>query len=485
LHFCFLLYIFYILFFIFYFVTELSMAEKFDIVVIGGGSGGYAAAIRCAQRKVSVALIEKKSMGGVCLNIGCIPSKALLATAHTFLHTKRAAAMGIDVAGASPNWPKIQQRKNAIVTQFVKGLTGLVQANKIKIFKGRGICTSPTKVKIESNSGTVELEAAKIILATGSEPIDLPAIGFDGTTIISSTEALSLPAIPASMVIIGGGVIGCEMASFYAAMGTKVTVVEALLQLLPNEEPWVAKILSAEFKKLGIESLVGQTVQSVDKTSSPAKVILANGQSLNAEKVLVAVGRRAVCDKETIDALGLKMNGKVIAVNDKMETNVPGVYALGDVVGTTYLAHGAFAEAHVVAANATGSNETMYDYNLIPRVIYSFPEVASVGMTEAACAAKNMAVTIGKAYFRSNGRAAGENETVGEIRVIRDNASNKAVGVSMIGNAVTELVGAARAMLGTAEPIERVMFPHPTISEVLRESWEAAYGASLHLPPKA
>lgn len=461
------------------------MAERFDVVVIGGGPGGYAAAIRCAQRKASVAIVEKNSMGGTCLNVGCIPSKALLASAHTLLRAKHAAVMGIDVAGATPNWPKIQQRKNGIVTGFVKGLSGLVAANKIKMFTGHGTCTSPTTVKVEMASDVIELEAGKIIIATGSIPTKIPTIPFDGKTIISSTIALSLPEIPASMVIIGGGVIGCELACVYAAMGTKVTIVEALSQLLPKEEPWIARVLSTEFKKLGIESLVGQSMQSVDTGAALANVILAGGQSIAAEKVLVAVGRQAVCDKETADALGLKMNGRAIAVNDKMETNVPGVYAIGDAVGTTFLAHGAFAEAEVAAVNATGGNEKMYDYSMIPRAVYSFPEVASVGMTEAQCAAKNMTVTVGKAYFRSNGRAAGENETVGEIRVIRDSATNKVVGVSMVGAVVTELISAARAMIGSSEHIEQVMFPHPTVSEVLRESWEDAYGVSLHAPPKA
>jgi dihydrolipoamide dehydrogenase len=461
------------------------MAEKFDIAVIGSGPGGYAAAIRCAQRKASVAIVEKNSIGGVCLNVGCIPSKALLASAHLLLDAKRAAAMGIDIADASPNWDKIQQRRSTIAATFVKGLTGLLKVNKIKIFTGRGICTSPTNVKVESDTDAIELQAGKIILATGSEAIEIPAFPFDGKTIISSTEALSLPAIPASMVVVGGGVIGCEMACLYAAMGTKVIIVEALSQLLPKEEPWVARILATEFKKLGIECLVGQTVQSVDKSTSPAKVLLASGQNIAAEKVLVAVGRRAVCDKETVDALGLKMNGSLIAVNDRMETNIPGVYALGDAVGTSYLAHGAFAEAHVAAANAFGGDEKMYDYSLIPRPVYSFPQVASVGLTEAQCAQKHIAVNVGKAYFRSNGRAVGENETVGEIRVIRDTDSDKVVGISMIGSAVTELAGAARAIIGSSEPVERIMFPHPTVSEVLRESWEDAYGNSVHLPPKA
>ena len=461
------------------------MAERFDVVVIGGGPGGYAAAIRCAQRKASVALVEKNSMGGTCLNVGCIPSKALLASAHTLLRAKHAAVMGIDVASATPNWPKIQQRKNGIVTAFVKGLTGLVTANKIKIFNGHGVCTSPTAVKVETATGTVELETGKIIIATGSIPTKIPTIPFDGKMIISSTIALSLPEIPASMVIIGGGVIGCELACVYAAMGTKVTIVEALSQLLPKEEPWVARILAAEFKKLGIERLVGQSVQSVDTRAQSGKSnSRGNGKASQPKRCWSpSAGRRYATRKPSMRS-GLKMNGRAIAVNDKMETNVPGVYAIGDAVGMTFLAHGAFAEADVAAVNATSGNETMYDYNLIPRAVYSFPEVASVGMTEAQCAAKNIAVTVGKAYFRSNGRAAGENETVGEVRVIRDNATNKVVGVSMVGAVVTELIGAARSMIGSSEHVENVMFPHPTVSEVLRESWEDAYGVSIHSPPK-
>jgi dihydrolipoamide dehydrogenase len=407
-----------------------------------------------------------------------------LASAHTLLKTKHAAVMGIDVAGASPNWAKIQQRKNGIVSAFVKGLTGLVTANKIKIFNGRGVCLSANKVKVESAAGTAEIEAGRIIIATGSEPINIPAFPFDGTTIVSSTEALSFAAIPASMVVIGGGVIGCEMACVYAAMGTKVTIVEALQQLLPKEEPWIARILATEFKKLGIESLVGQAVQTVEKVAGAANVKLASGQTLQAERVLVAVGRRAVCDKETLDNLKIELNRSVIKVNDKMETSVPGVYAIGDVVGTSYLAHGAFAEADVAAVNATGGATKMYDYNLIPRAVYSFPEVASIGKTEAQCAAENFEISVGKAYFRSNGRAAGENEVVGEVHVLREKAGNKVVGVSMIGGVVTELIGAARAMMGSSEHIEEVMFPHPTVSEVLREGWEDAYGVSLHTPPK-
>ena len=459
------------------------MAETFDVVVIGGGPGGYAAAIRCAQKGASVALVEKKTMGGTCLNVGCIPSKALLASAHFLTQARHANLMGLDIQGAiTPNWPKMVGRKDAIVSGFTKGVTGLVQANGIKIYNGAGTATAPGKVSV-SGQDNAQLECKTIILATGSEPINIPAFPFDYKTIISSTEALSLPTVPASMVIIGGGVIGCEMACIYATVGCRVTIIEALSQLLPNEDEWVGAILSREFKKIGIDSKTSCKVTGVQVGLDAATVQLEGGQSIAAEKVLVAVGRRACCDKQTIEALGLQMRGPAIAVNKKMETNVPGVYAIGDAVGTTYLAHGAFQEAEVAADNALGHAKEMGDYTLIPRAVYSFPEVASVGLSERKCAEKGIEVVVGKAPFRSNGRSVAHNEVTGEIRAIRSKADNTIVGVSMVGATVTELVSAARALLGTTEKIEDVCFAHPTVSEVLKEAWEDALGVSLHVPP--
>jgi len=459
------------------------MAENLDCLVIGSGPGGYAAAIRCAQKGADVGLVEKDAMGGVCLNRGCIPSKALLGSVHFLTLAKHAPLMGLDITAVIPNWPKMQARKDAIVAGFCKGLTGLIKANRIKIFEGRGIVTARGRVKVQTTSGPTEIEAKSIILATGSAPMQLPAVAFDGQIIISSTEALSLPAIPQSMVIIGGGVIGCELACIYAAVGTKVTIVEALSQLLPNEDEWVGKIMAKELKKLGIESSTSQKVTSVDVANGSAKVTLQSGTVLEAEKVLVAVGRKAVCDKETIDALGLKMNGPAIAVNEKMETSVPGVYAIGDAVGTTYLAHGAFAEAKVAAANATGGNGKMGDYSLIPRAVYTFPEVASVGKNETACAEAGIDTVVGKAMFKTNGRSVAHNENVGEIRVIRNRATDEIMGVTMVGAAVTEMLAAARALIGSTEKITDVCFAHPTVSEVLKEAWEDAFGISLHVPP--
>src|SRR3989304_6741420 len=325
------------------------MSEKFNVAVIGSGPGGYAAAIRCVQRGASVALVEKEFIGGTCLNCGCIPSKTLLASAHILLLIKHAAMMRIDVAQATANWPKMQERKNAVVSGFRKGLTGLIQANKIKIFKGRGIVTAPNQIKSEFDTAPAQIQADKIILATGSQPTQLPNAPFDGQSVISSKEALELQQIPKSMVIVGGGVIGCEIGCVYAALGAKVTIVEALDRLIPMEDEWVGRLMERELKKPGIDCLTSQKVTSVDKSNGLAKVFLENGQTIEVEKVLISVGRKPIVDKETIKALNLKMSDSAIKVNAKMETNVPGIYAIGDAVGTPFLAHGAFAEAEVAA----------------------------------------------------------------------------------------------------------------------------------------
>ncbi len=461
------------------------MAESFDVVVIGSGPGGYAAAIRCAQRDASVAIIEKEFIGGTCLNCGCIPSKTLLASAHTLLLFKHAAMMGIDVTSAIANWPKIQARKDAVVGGFRKGLTGLIKSHKVTILQGRAVVTAPNQIKIETDAAPMQIQAGKIIIATGSQPSQIPTVPFDGQTVISSKEALTFQQIPNSMVIIGGGVIGCEMACVYAAVGTKVAIVEALSRLIPMEDQWVGRLIEREFKKLGIDSHTGRKVTSVDKTAAPAQVVLEDGQTIEAEKVLVSVGRRPIVDEETIDALNLQMNGSAIAVNEKLETNAPGVYAIGDAVGTTFLAHGAFAEAEVAAVNATGGDEKIADYSLIPRAVYTFPEIASVGKTEETCKNQGLDISIGRSFFKANGRSVAHNETVGEIRVVRDNSTNKIIGVTMVGATVTELIGAARTLIGSTEKITEISFPHPTVSEVLKEAAEDAFGLSLHNPPKA
>jgi dihydrolipoamide dehydrogenase len=462
------------------------MAERFDVVVIGAGPGGFRAAKTCAQRGASVAMVEKEFIGGTCLNWGCIPSKVLLASAHTLLSAKNAHQIGLDISSATPNWQKIQERKDAIVTGFRKGMTGTAQANNIRMIQARATVTAPNKVKVESDGEQTEIEAAKIILATGSETIPLSAIPFDGQTVITSKEALSLPEIPESMVIGGGGVIGCEMACVYAAVGTKVTIVEALPRLLPMEDEWVGRLIEREFKRLGIDSVTGTKITSVDKTTAPAQVTLENGQAIDAEKVLVCVGRRPTVDKETVEALDLQMDGSTIIVNEKFETNVPGVYAVGDVVATTFLAHGATTEADVAAANATGGNRKMSDYGLIPRVTFTFPEVASVGKSEETCKSEDIDVSVGKGFFKANGRSVAHNETAGQIRAVRDNSKNTIVSVTIVGSLASELITLARTLIGRGpDELAQITFPHPTVAETLEDAVKDAFGPAWHNAPTA
>ena len=460
------------------------MAEKFDVVVIGSGPGGYAAAIRCAQKNASVAIIEKRFIGGTCLNIGCVPSKTLLASAQTLLNIMQADQMGIGVTSITPNWQKIQQRKKQIVENFRDGLTSLLKTNKIKIIQGCAIVTAPGKIRIDSPTAPAEIEAEKIILATGSEPVELSSLPFDTQTIIASQQALSLPQIPKSMLVVGGGVIGCEIACMYTAMGTNVTIVEALPRLLPMEDEWVSRLINREFKKLGINTITNQKVISAEKIGSLTKVTLDNDKTLEAEKILVAVGRKPTIDEETIESLKLETVGYAIKVDEKMQTSAPNVYAIGDAVATTFLAHGAFAEAEVAAANVMGGNEKLSDYSLIPKAVYTFPEIASVGKNEQACKSEGLDISVGRSFFRANSRSAAHNEITGEVRVIKDNATNKIIGVTMVGAMVTELISAARTLIGTSKEITELSFPHPTVSEVLKEAAEDAFGLSLHNPPQ-
>ncbi|MFA5554149.1 MAG: dihydrolipoyl dehydrogenase [Phycisphaerae bacterium] len=455
------------------------MTDKYDVFVIGGGPGGYTAAIRCAKKGASVGLAEKNVLGGVCLNSGCIPSKTLLASSHFMKLAQNADSMGIEISSAKPDWQKIQARKNAIIDGFAKSLKGLIQSHNIKIFQHRAVAVSPNKIKIEKSGGSEEIQTNSILIATGSKPIEIPRFKFDGKTIISSTEAMNLSKIPESMIIVGGGVIGCEMACIFAPLGTKVIIVELLPHLLSFEDEWVGKTIEKELNKLGVEILTGQKVVRAIVSDDGADVLLESGKILHAEKVLVAAGREAVCDKETIENLGLEMKNNAVKVNQKMQTSVQGVYAIGDVVGTTYLAHGAFAEAQIAASNAAGGNEIMYDYSLIPRVVYTFPEVGSVGKTQAQCVREGIDISVGKSLFKHNGRSVSQNETAGEVRVIKNKADNKILGVTIVGACASEMLSSARAILGSKENINNICFPHPTACETLKDAWEDALGMGL------
>jgi len=446
------------------------MTEKYDVAVIGSGPGGARAARRCAEKGLSTAMIEKELIGGVCLNWGCIPSKSLLASAHTCLYARNAQKLGIKIPSVEPDWQRIQKRKDEIVEGLRKGMTGSLKIENLKIIQGCAIVTEPQKIQVETDNSKTDIEASKIILATGSKPVELPNIPFDGQTIISSKEALSLQEIPKTLAIVGGGYIGCEMACVYAVLGAKVTIIEALDSLLPREDIWVGRSLARELKKIGINVITKQKVTNIEKNNGSVQIILDSNQSIEAQKVLIAVGRKAVCDDETTQTLNLELNGSVIKVNKKFETNAPNVYAVGDCIGTSYLAHGATTEADIAAANVAGENKTMYDYSLIPKVVFTFPEVASIGKNEKTCQAESIDTAVGRAFFRANGRAVGHNETAGEIRAVRDKASKKIVGITIVGAVATEMITLARTLIGTKEDISNICFPHPTFCETLEDA---------------
>ena len=460
------------------------MSKEFDVIIIGGGPGGYAAAIRCAQRGAQAALVEKGEIGGTCLNRGCIPSKALLGSAHFITLARSAHLMGLEIGSLKPNWQKIQSRKDAIVAGFAGGVEGLLKSNKVQVFAGRGIVTDSGSVRVDSQGTSQSIKAKNIIIATGSIPIEIPALRFDGGTILSSDDVLSLKAVPGSMMIVGGGVIGCEMACVYATMGCKVTIVEAMPTLLPNEDEWVGTAMAKEFRKLSINTFTGKKVLGVDRAGNNCKVNVEGEQAIDCEKVLVAVGRKAICDSETIQNLGLKMDGARISVNKKMQTNVPCVYAVGDAVGSTYLAHGAFMEAHVAAVNATGGDRSVDDYSLVPRAVYTFPEAASVGLSMKKCTEMGIEAKVGIAPFKYNGRSVAHNETMGEVRVIKNTKTQKVIGVTIVGSNATEMIAAASLLIGTTKDAADIIFPHPTVSETLKEALEDAFGISLHVPPR-
>jgi len=421
-------------------------------------------------------VIEKYHPGGVCLNEGCIPSKTLLASAHLIKETAEAGQRGVDVSEGKPNWEKIQQRRAQIIENFRKGMALTLKNNKVTYIAGTAVVKSPSLVEVTTPDGKIEVQTDKLIIATGSTTVEIPDFPFDGEIIIGNKEVLELESIPESMVIIGGGYIGAEIACAYAAFGSKITILETLPKILPHEDQWVSKLLQRELKKQNIDVFIECKVLSVEKKNGQAIVKTKCGKTINAEKVLVAVGRKPLCDAEILGSLGLEMNGNAIKVNKKFETSVPNVYAVGDVIGTTFLAHGATAEAEVLVDNLFGKDVEMYSYSLIPRVVFTFPEVASIGLSEERSKEKGLEVVVGKAFFRADGRSVAHNELVGEVRVIRDINANRIAGITMVGARVTEFAALARTLIGTQEEFRDICFPHPTVSEVLADAIEDAFG---------
>jgi dihydrolipoamide dehydrogenase len=395
--------------------------------------------------------------------------------------TLHAADLGIDIPHMEPNWPRIQAHKNQVVKRLRAQMRADIEQQPIDYYHAQAHAHSPQDIRLHTARGDKRLIARALVLATGSRPKALPDVPFDGGSIICSDQALDLAQVPTRLVIVGGGFIGCEMACVYTMAGTQVTLVEAQPQLLPQLDPWVGRALQRQLENLGITVMIDTQVTSVLKDDILPLVTLADQRTLPAEKVLVAIGRQPVCDHQTRRALGLTPEGQAIVVDPTLQTAVPNVYALGDAIGTTFLAHGATAEAEVVAANLTGRSRAMASYDWIPKVVYTLPDVVSVGKSLRQCREQGLPVCVGQASFQENGRAQAQGQTTGTVQMVVD-AQQRLHSITMIGPGVSEMAALAGALLRSPHPFDRLCVPHPTYTETLVDAWEDACHQTPHVP---
>ena len=466
--------------------------SQFDVTIIGSGPGGYVAAIRCAQLGFKTAIIEKYStLGGTCLNVGCIPSKALLASSHHYEELQHFADHGIEVSGdVKVNLEKMIARKQAVVDQTSGGVKYLMDKNKVTVFEGVGSFESATSVKVTKADGSSEvIESKNIIIATGSKPSSLPFIKLDKDRIITSTEALKLKEVPKHLVIIGGGVIGIELGQVYLRLGAQVSVVEFMDRIIPGMDASLSKELTKVLKKQGMKFYTSHKVQSVDRAGDVVTVKAENAKgeiiTLEGDYSLVSVGRRPYTDALNADKAGVKVTERgMIEVNDHLQTSVSNIYAIGDVVRGAMLAHKAEEEGVMVAEILAGQKPHI-DYNLIPGVVYTWPEVAAVGKTEEQLKAAGIDFKAGSFPFKALGRARAGGDTDGFVKILADAKTDEVLGVHMIGARCADLIAEAVTAMefrASAEDISRMSHAHPTFAEAIKEAALAATGnRALHV----
>ncbi len=458
--------------------------SSFDVVIIGSGPGGYVAAIRCAQLGMKTAIIEKYStLGGTCLNVGCIPSKALLASSHHYSEIAHFAEHGIEVSGeVKVNLEKMIARKQAVVDQTSGGVKFLMDKNKITVFEGMGSFIDTTHVAVAKADGTSEtLEAKNIIIATGSKPSSLPFIKIDKERIITSTEALKLKEVPKHLVIIGGGVIGIELGQVYLRLGAQVSVVEFMDRIIPGMDGSLSKELMKVLKKQGMKFYVSHKVKSVERSGDVVTVQAENAKgetiTLEGDYSLVSVGRRPFTAGLNADKAGVKISDRgQVEVNDHLQTSVPTIYAIGDVVRGAMLAHKAEEEGAMVAEILAGQKPHI-DYNLIPGVVYTWPEVAAVGQTEEQLKASGVDFKSGSFPFKALGRARAGGDLDGFVKILADAKTDEVLGVHMIGARCADLIAEAVTAMefkASAEDISRMSHAHPTFAEAIKEAALAA-----------
>ncbi len=462
---------------------------NYDVVILGSGPGGYVAAIRASQLGLKVAVVERENLGGICLNWGCIPTKSLLKSANVFEYMQHAADYGISIKGtASADFTKMIERSRSVADGMSKGVQFLFKKNKIDAIFGSGKLINKTTVEVTSADGTKkQVTADNIIIATGARSKELPNLKQDGIKIIGYRQALSLPVQPESMVIVGSGAIGSEFAYFYNAIGTKVTLVEFLPNIVPLEDEEVSKTLEKSFKKAGINVMTGSSVESADTTGKKCKVNIKTPKGIEVQEadiVLSAVGISPNIENIGLEELGITVEKGKIKVDSYCQTNIQGVYAIGDIISTQALAHVASAEGILCAEKIAGKNPHPVNYLNIPGCTYTAPEIASVGYTEKAAREAGYELKIGRFPFTASGKASAAGAKEGFVKLIYDARYGELLGAHMIGANVTEMIGeivVARNLETTAHEIIKSVHPHPTMSEAIMEASAAAYGEVIHL----
>lgn len=463
---------------------------KYDIIVVGSGPGGYVAAIRASQLGKKVAIIEKESLGGICLNWGCIPTKALLKSAQVFEYISHAKDYGISVGKPKADFTNMVSRSRGVADGMSKGVNFLLRKNKIDVIMGYGKLLRGKKVEVEAEGKKTVYDAESIILATGGRARQLPNLPMDGKNIIGYREAMTLPKQPKRMVVVGAGAIGVEFAYFYNSIGTEVTIVEFMPEgLLPREDKDVSKELGKIFKKKGIKVLANTSVEKVEAKGKTNKVTVKSRKDgkeeiIDCDVVLSAAGVTPNTDNLGLEALGIKTDRGLVQVDDFYQTNVAGIYAIGDIVPGAALAHVASAEGIICVEKIAGHNPQPLNYNNIPSCTYCSPEVASVGMTEADAKDAGIGVKVGKFPFSASGKASAAGAKEGFVKVIFDDKYGEFLGAHFIGANVTEMIAevvVARNLETTGHEIIKSVHPHPTMSEAVMEAAAAAYGEVIHL----
>ena len=460
----------------------------YDVIVLGSGPGGYPAAIRASQLGKKVAIVERESLGGICLNWGCIPTKALLKSAQVFEYAKHAADYGVEVNDPKQNFGNIIKRSRGIADKMNKGVQFLMKKNKIDVVMGTGKLIAPNKLEVTAADGKKQtLEAKNIIIATGARARELPALKLDGKKIVGYRDAMNLPEQPKSIIVVGSGAIGTEFAYFYNSLGTKVTIVEFLPRIVPVEDEEISKELDKNFKKQGIVIMVNSEVTSVDTSGNGVKATVKTqeGQvTLEADILLSAVGITANIENIGLEELGIKTDKGRIIVDANQQTNVPGVYSIGDCTPQQALAHKATKEGINAAEHIAGQKIEPIDYNNVPGCTYCSPEIASVGFTEKAARDAGYEIKVGKFPFVASGKAVSAGAPEGFVKIIYDAKYGELLGCHMIGYNVTEVIAevvTARKLETTAHEILNAIHPHPTISEAVKEATAVAYGEATDI----